>query len=84
LPTLNAGLTASRAPGSGGNNSAYSAGLSVAAYEIDLFGRVRSLTDSAAAQVLASEERARSCRSPWSPRWPTNTWRWQPTTNCST
>jgi NodT family efflux transporter outer membrane factor (OMF) lipoprotein len=60
LPTLNAGLTASRAPGTGGNNvSAYSAGLSVAAYEVDLFGRVRSLTDSAAAQVLASEESRR-------------------------
>ena len=60
LPTVNAGLTASRAPGSSGNNvSAYSAGLSVAAYEVDLFGRVRSLTDSAAAQVLASEESRR-------------------------
>lgn len=61
LPTLNAGLTASRAPGTGGSNvSAYSAGLSVAAYELDLFGRVRSLTDSAAAQLLVSEESRRA------------------------
>ena len=60
LPTLNAGVTASRQPGSNGNmTSAYSAGLSVAAYELDLFGRVRSLTDSAAAQLLATEEARR-------------------------
>jgi multidrug efflux system outer membrane protein len=57
LPTVNAGLTASRQPGSDGNmSSAYSAGLSVAAYELDLFGRVRSLSDTAAAQLLSTEE----------------------------
>jgi len=56
-PTVNAGLTGSRLPGSGGSTaSAYTAGLSIATYELDLFGRVRSLTDSAAAQVLASDE----------------------------
>ncbi len=57
LPTLNAGLIASRVPGSSGNIvDAYSAGLNVAAYEIDLFGRVHSLSDSAAAQLLAGED----------------------------
>jgi len=57
LPTLNAGLTASRQPGSNDNMvGSYSAGLNIAAYELDLFGRVRSLTDSAAAQLLATEE----------------------------
>lgn len=57
LPTVNAGLAASRQPGSNGDmTSAYSAGLSVAAYELDLFGRVRSLTDTAAAQLLSTEE----------------------------
>jgi NodT family efflux transporter outer membrane factor (OMF) lipoprotein len=56
-PTLNAGLTAARAPGSNGALvNSYSAGLVVATYELDLFGRVRSLSDSAAAQVLATEE----------------------------
>jgi len=56
-PTVSAGLTGSRLPGSGGSTvSAYTAGLSIATYELDLFGRVRSLTDSAAAQVLASDE----------------------------
>ena len=56
-PTVNAGLTGSRTPtASGGINSLYTAGLQVTAYEVDLFGRLRNLSDAAAAQVLASEE----------------------------
>ncbi len=61
LPTLNAGLAASRQPGSNGNmTSSYSAGLTLSAYELDLFGRVRSLADGAAAQVLATEDARRA------------------------
>jgi NodT family efflux transporter outer membrane factor (OMF) lipoprotein len=57
LPTLNAAFAASRLTATGGNvTSLYSAGIGVAAYELDLFGRLRSLTDSAANQLLASEE----------------------------
>lgn len=56
-PTLNAGITGSRQPtAAGGINSLYTAGLQVTAYELDLFGRLRNLSDAAAAQVLASEE----------------------------
>ncbi len=56
-PTVNAGLTGSRTPtASGGINSLYTAGLQVTAYEVDLFGRLRNLSEAAAAQVLASEE----------------------------
>ncbi len=56
-PTVSAGLTGSRTPtASGGINSLYTAGLQVTAYEADLFGRLRNLSDAAAAQVLASEE----------------------------
>ena len=56
-PTLNAGLAGSRTPtASGGINSLYTAGLQVTAYELDLFGRLRNLSDAAAAQVLASAE----------------------------
>ncbi len=56
-PTVNAGLTGSRTPtAAGGINSLYTAGLQVTAYELDLFGRLRNLSDAAAAQVLASEE----------------------------
>ncbi|MCX7247994.1 MAG: efflux transporter outer membrane subunit [Burkholderiales bacterium] len=56
-PSLNAGLSGSRQPTSaGGINSSYSAGVLVTAYELDLFGRVRSLADATLAQYLATEE----------------------------
>jgi multidrug efflux system outer membrane protein len=56
-PTLNAGLSGSRQPTSaGGISSSYSAGVLVTAYELDLFGRVRSLADASLAQYLATEE----------------------------
>ncbi len=56
-PSVNAGLTGSRTPtAAGGINSLYTAGLQVTAYELDLFSRLRNLSDAAAAQVLASEE----------------------------
>lgn len=56
-PTLNAGLTGSRQPtASGGINTLYTGGLQVTAYELDLFGRVKNLSEAAAAQALASEE----------------------------
>ncbi len=56
-PTVNAGLSGSRLPNSAGSiSSTYSAGVLVTAYELDLFGRVRSLGDAALAQYLASEE----------------------------
>ncbi|MGB4360777.1 MAG: efflux transporter outer membrane subunit [Rhodoferax sp.] len=61
LPTLNAAAAGSRAPGSDGAiNSTYSAGLTVTAYELDLFGRVASLKEQALAQVLASAEAAQT------------------------
>ena len=57
LPTLNAGASASRQPKSGGGiSSTYTAGLLVTGYEIDFFGRVRSLSEAALAQVLGTEE----------------------------
>ena len=57
LPTLNAGVGASRQPKSGGGiSSTYTAGLQVSGYELDFFGRVRSLSDAAAAQLLGTEE----------------------------
>jgi outer membrane protein, multidrug efflux system len=57
LPTLNAGASASRQPKSGGGSaSTYSAGLQVTGYELDFFGRVRSLSEAALAQVLGTEE----------------------------
>ncbi len=56
-PAVNAGLSGTRVPTSaGGISSTYTAGVLVTAYELDLFGRVRSLSDAALAQYLASEE----------------------------
>jgi NodT family efflux transporter outer membrane factor (OMF) lipoprotein len=42
--------------GSGGTGSAYTAGLALSTWEIDFFGRVASLSESALAQFLATEE----------------------------
>jgi multidrug efflux system outer membrane protein len=57
LPTLNAGVSGSRVPASGGGiSSVYSAGLSVTSYELDFFGRVRALSQAAQAQLLGTEE----------------------------
>lgn len=63
FPTLNAGISGTRGPS---NASPYpitttvTGGLTVAAYELDLFGRVKSLTEAASAQVLASEQARKS------------------------
>ena len=63
LPTVNAGITGSRATTSaGGVSSTYTAGLNVsplAAFELDFFGRLRSLSQAAQAQWLASQEARR-------------------------
>ncbi|NDY90378.1 efflux transporter outer membrane subunit [Ideonella livida] len=69
-PTLNAnaGLSASRTPAeasSAGRDTvsrAYSAGLGISAWEIDLFNRVGSLRDSALQAYLAAEATQRSTR----------------------
>lgn len=61
FPTLNAAMTGARTPNSSGAiTSAYSAGLTVTAYELDFFGRVASLKEQALAQVLASAEAAQT------------------------
>jgi len=57
FPTVNAAVSGSRTPATGGGStSAYSAGLAVTAWEIDLFGRVASLGEAALAQYLGTEE----------------------------
>ena len=55
-PAIGAGLNASRAPNSRGEQaSSLSAGLQLSAWEIDLFGRLASLSEAARAQLLASQ-----------------------------
>jgi outer membrane protein, multidrug efflux system len=59
FPTINAGITGSRQPNPNGNgsiSSAYTGGLLMTSYELDFFGRVASLKESALAQYLATEE----------------------------
>jgi multidrug efflux system outer membrane protein len=56
LPTVGVGLSAQREPGSsGGLVNTYAAGFQMSSYELDLFGRVRSLTEAARAEWLSSE-----------------------------
>ena len=57
LPTVGAGISAQRQPGSSGDLvNTYSVGFQVTSYELDVFGRVRSLSQAALAQYLATEE----------------------------
>ncbi len=69
VPGLNAGATGNRqrlpadlSSTGTGVSSAYQVGLALPEYELDLFGRVKSLSDSALQQFLASEEAARGAR----------------------
>ena len=64
LPTVNVGVSGQRqAAGEGGASSnLYTAGLLVSGFELDLFGRVRSATDAALAQLAASEEARRAAQ----------------------
>jgi len=58
LPTVGVGVTGQRqsTPADQPFTSVYTAGLQVSSFELDLFGRVRNLSESALAQFLATEE----------------------------
>ncbi len=61
LPAVGVEAAATRASGSGPQfQDQYSVGLGLAAFEIDLFGRVRSLARSALQQYFATESAQRS------------------------
>jgi multidrug efflux system outer membrane protein len=64
LPQVNLAVTGNRqsTPGDLPFSSVYQAGLGVSAFELDLFGRVRNLTESALAQYLATEEARKSAQ----------------------
>lgn len=62
-PTVNAGLGLTRgAVANGAVATSFSAGLLVTSYEIDLFDRLRSQSDAAFAQYLASTEAGRAAQ----------------------
>jgi NodT family efflux transporter outer membrane factor (OMF) lipoprotein len=57
FPTINAAFNYTHQPQTAVNPATlYTAGLAVSAWEVDLFGRVRSLNDVAFAQFVGSEE----------------------------
>jgi len=62
FPTINGGMTASRAPDTvnGGYANAYNVGLQTTAWELDFFGRIGSLKQQALAQYLATQEGMRA------------------------
>src|SRR4051812_43419846 len=62
FPTVGAAVTGNRVSTENGVQSNYQAGLAVSAFELDLFGRVRNLTESALAQYLATEEARKSAQ----------------------
>jgi multidrug efflux system outer membrane protein len=62
LPTVTADAGATLARRNGARQDSYSADIGFSAFEIDLFGRVRNLTESALETYLASEEGARATR----------------------
>ncbi len=64
FPTVGLGVAGSRAPNTdGGTTTSYTAGFSVTAWEIDLFGRLGALGEAASAQYLATEEGRRAAQS---------------------
>ena len=56
LPTIGAGLTAQRQASGGKLVNSYAVGLAVTGYELDFFGRVRALSQSALSSYMATEE----------------------------
>jgi multidrug efflux system outer membrane protein len=63
LPTIGAGFSATRQPLPGGaRQEVYSAGLVMTSYELDFFGRLRSLSEAAQAQVVAAVEGRRTAQ----------------------
>ncbi len=63
-PTVNGVASGSRAPSAanGRMTNTFTAGVAVSSYELDFFGRVRSLGEAAAARYLASEEGRRAAQ----------------------
>ena len=56
LPSVGIGASASRAAVGNGVATVYAVGFALSSYELDLFGRVRDLSDAALAQYFATAE----------------------------
>ena len=62
LPQVDAGVGATGADNGSDKSARYQAGLSIPSFEVDLFGRLRSLTDVQRNRYLATEAAARATR----------------------
>ena len=64
LPTVGVGISGQRQTTGEDQpiNSLYQSGFSVSSFELDLFGRVRNLSEAALAQYLATEEARKSAQ----------------------
>ena len=62
LPSVGVGASGQRTTTGGGITSLYSVGLVVSAYELDLFGRVKSLSEAALARYFATDEGRRAAQ----------------------
>ncbi len=63
FPSVGVGAAAQRTGGSGATTGElYSASLGIAAFELDLFGRIHNLSDAALEQFFAQEEARRSAQ----------------------
>jgi len=57
LPTVGIGANVQRVPAANGNVvNTYAAGIAMSTYELDFFGRIRSLSEAALAQYFATAE----------------------------
>lgn len=62
VPSLGVGASLTRTGGDAGVNEVYAANLGLAEFELDLFGRVRSLSDAALQRYLATGQAQRATR----------------------
>lgn len=60
LPTVNAGISGSKGRTINGMSESYQADFGISSFELDLFGRVQSLTTSALESFLATQEAQRT------------------------
>ena len=60
LPTIGVGASVSRS--ANGSTDLYSVGLTLASFELDLFGRVKSLSEAALARYFSSDEGRRAAQ----------------------
>jgi len=72
LPTVNANGSYQKAHANGVTADQWSASLGSTAYEVDLFGRVRSLNRQALEQYFATSRASAAPKCHWSPKWPRN------------